>query len=100
MLSNQPAKFRLVIIEVMEATGNVMFSFLKELVQGSNFNLQFCGDLHLSHESGHAMGSEHSLIDTLDFTHEEHQYSEKLIKDSFQAFQQFIDQLDNHLEIV
>ncbi|MBP6123250.1 MULTISPECIES: hypothetical protein [Providencia] len=99
MLSNQPAKFRLVIIEVMEATGNVMFSFLKELVQGSNFKLKFCGDLHLSHESGHAMGSEYDLIDTLDFSYDEHQYSAKLIENSFQAFQLFIDQLDNQLEI-
>ena len=88
MISNQPAKFRLVLIEVMEATGNIMFSFLNQLTKSSSLNLQFCGELHLSHESGHAISCEQDLIDTLIFTEDKYVLSVDLIQEAFEAFYQ------------
>lgn len=93
MLSNQPAKIRLVIIESIEATGRVFFTYLNKIAQHSPNALVYCGDLHLSRESGHTMGSEVELIDTIPFSHQEYTICLGLIERIFDIFNEFIDEI-------
>lgn len=55
-------KMRMVIVEAIEAAGNVGFTALSQLSRefhrDTGRTLLFFGDLHLGHESGHAMGTE------------------------------------------
>ncbi|MEB7883006.1 hypothetical protein [Serratia fonticola] len=94
LMAGKDAKTRLVIIEVMEATGNVMFTTLNEVTAGSSLKLEFCGSLHASHESGHAIGSDDEIINRLSFSEDECQHFTSLVTDGFKAFSRFIDQLD------
>ncbi|EPL9568485.1 hypothetical protein MMK73_000530 [Providencia rettgeri] len=94
MLSNQPAKIRLVIIESIEATGRVLFTYLNEIAQYSPDTLVYCGDLHFSRESGHTMGSEVELIDTIPFNHQEYTICLGLIERTFEIFREFIDEIN------
>ncbi|MGQ8774441.1 hypothetical protein ACUTQ5_08435 [Serratia sp. NA_112.1] len=93
LITGKHAKFRLVIIEIMEATGNVMFTALSEITAKSNFMLKFCGSLHANHESGHTMGSDVGLINTLVFSEDEQKLAAFYIDKGFMAFHHFIDQL-------
>lgn len=94
MIANQPAKIRLVIIEAIEATGRVLFLYLNQIAQHSPVKLTYCGELHLSHESGHTMGSDAELIDTLCYSEREHDISIDLIRRTFSLFYRFIDEVN------
>jgi hypothetical protein len=98
LIAGKDAKSRLVIIEVMEATGNIMFTTLNEITSGTSLKLEFCGSLHASHESGHTMGADDEIINRLIFTEDECQYFTSLINDVFKAFVRFIDQLYDGIE--
>lgn len=93
LVVNQPAQLRLVAIEVMEATGNKTFEALTAITADSDVKLQYCGGLHLSHESGHTIGSQDELIDTLDLTNEELKQANNIIDFGFDSFTSFFDEL-------
>lgn len=98
LIAGKDAKSRLVMIEVMEATGNVMFTTLNEITSGSSLTLEFCGSLHASHESGHTMGADDDIINRLIFTEDECPHFISLVNVGFKAFVRFIDQLYNSIE--
>ncbi|UYZ83199.1 hypothetical protein MTZ49_11395 [Entomomonas sp. E2T0] len=94
---NSSAKQRLAIIEAMEATGNVMFKVLAPLANDVklkyNKELVFCGNTHLSHETGHTIGSEQRLFDNIAFNTNELELIKQKIDIVFEAFTQFINLL-------
>ncbi|VEI18974.1 Uncharacterised protein [Serratia plymuthica] len=49
LIAGKDAKFRLVVIEVMETTGNAVFTALSEITANSDLKLEFCGPLHANH---------------------------------------------------
>ena len=58
---------RLVVIEAIEATGNVLFTLTAELARAverdEGIELRYLGDFHLALESGHAMdGDDHRTL--------------------------------------
>jgi hypothetical protein len=58
---------RLVIIEAIEETGNVMFThtaaLAREIEAASGLTLRYLGDFHLALETGHAMGdADHAAL--------------------------------------
>lgn len=93
LVVNQPAQLRLVAIEVMEATGNKTFEVLTAITADSDVKLKYCGSLHLSHESGHTIGSQDELIDTLVLTNEELEQANNIINSGFDSFTSFFDEL-------
>ncbi len=93
LLANQPAKMRLVMIEVMEATGNAMFDTLSRIAANLNPPLEYCGTLHLSHETGHTIGSEEAFIDGVTFSSSEREQAEHIIKAGFRSFENFFTEL-------
>ncbi|SFC09863.1 hypothetical protein [Pragia fontium] len=93
LLTDKPAKIRLVVIEIMEATGNVTFDTLSQITKDSAFPLEFCGNIHFSHETGHSIGSEEELIDTIEYSNQEMNDATNAISDGFQAFERFFDEL-------
>jgi hypothetical protein len=92
-LHNQSAKMRLIVIEVMEATGNATFDTLASITKGTDKQLEYCGHLHLSHETGHSMGSEDEIVDTLNLTEEERNKASQMIAECFNAFHRFFDEI-------
>ena len=50
---------RLIIIEAIEETGNVLFTLMAKLAstleKERGVTLRYCGDFHLNHETGHTM---------------------------------------------
>ncbi|CAG9421958.1 hypothetical protein [Providencia alcalifaciens] len=93
-IANQPAKIRLAVIECMEATGRTFFTYVNQIAKLSPVPLKYCGALHLAHESGHTMGSDAELIDTINYTDEEHVLCVHLIERIFTAFTRFIDEIN------
>lgn len=89
----QPAEMRLIVIEVMEATGNAMFDTLATITQNNDIELEYCGNLHLSHETGHSIGSKDEFIDTLQLTDSERTKATELITECFEAFSIFFDEV-------
>lgn len=57
---------RLVIIEAIEETGNVLFFELKtlaEIIAGRiGSELRYCGEFHFARETGHTFGADHRLL--------------------------------------
>lgn len=94
-IANQPAKIRLAVIECMEATGRTFFTYVNQIAKLSPIPLRYCGELHLVHESGHAMGSDAELIDTINYTDEEHALCVHLIERIFIAFSHFFDEINS-----
>lgn len=92
-LTDQPAKMRLVVIEVMEATGNATFDTLARITLNTTLSLEYCGNIHLSHETGHSIGSDDELIDTIAFSDKENKEARELIHNCFTAFEEFFDEL-------
>ena len=56
-MSNQPEIIKYIIIEIIKATGNVIFTVLKNITDSITFNpsLKFYRQLYLSHEIGHTI---------------------------------------------
>ncbi|WP_426747688.1 hypothetical protein VZQ01_10075 [Myxococcus faecalis] len=90
---------RWVLIEVMEETGNVMFRALtpvaKELEEAEGLRLEFAGSLHLSHETGHAVGFDvdHSGLLEARLTPRERAPLLSMVDASHAAFSEFVDAL-------
>ena len=54
LLSNQHEIIKY-IIKIIKATGNVIFTVLKNITDSINLSLKFCGQLYLIHEIGHTI---------------------------------------------
>lgn len=98
LTSNQCPFIRYVAIEVMEATGNVVFNVLNEITKEASLNLKFCSEIHLAHETGHTIGVGTDVFDDYPTSTDTKLKSIIVIEKSFNAFAKFMDQLENKLK--
>lgn len=100
LLKNTNAAERLAIIEVMEETGNVMFSALapigRSIRASEGLALTFCSDIHLAHETGHVMNIDHALLAGLKLSEAERSRALELVEAAFDAFDEFAEELSRH----
>lgn len=96
LIAGQPAKMRLVAVEVMEAAGNVFFEALADVTKEISPALEYCGELHLSHETGHTIGSDEELVDAVEYSPEEMKQVRAIIDDGFLAFENFFTELEEN----
>lgn len=93
---------RLALIEVMEETGNVMFSALapiaRTLAADEGIRLPFCGDHHLTMETGHSIGSDHRLLADIELDDDARTRILGLVDQAFVAFSEFIEELSRHAQ--
>lgn len=100
-------KMRLVIVEAIEAAGNVAFNrysqAAREYAQVTGKRLLYFGDLHLGLESGHAMGTQNveSLLAQVELTPQEEQEARGLVDRAFMLFREmgdeFVDYAQRHI---
>lgn len=97
LLAGTDAVERLALIEVMEETGNVMFSTLervsRRMAAEEGRELKFCGTVHLERETGHAIGSDHRLLAEIALDDEKREHILRLVDQAYDAFDAFIDEL-------
>ena len=90
---------KLTVIEVTEATGNVMFScaskVAQEIRESGNKELKYFGDFHLDVETGHAMGSSESEKFVADLCLDDELRAEMygVVDNLFSVFSEFTDEL-------
>lgn len=90
---------KLVVVEVTEATGNVMFSVAAKVAQEITTITQkdyiYFGDFHLDVETGHTTGSPEieSMLAQLELTEENRQEAVALVEEVFGVFEQMMHQL-------
>ena len=98
LVSNQTALKRYVAIEVMESTGNVVFNVLNEITKTTDLELKFCSETHLRQETGHTVGDEENVFENMPITREMNETALIVVEKSFNAFNQFMDQLELNLK--
>ena len=90
---------KLVIIEAIEATGNVAFLETKkvvhELQQITQKKYYYFGDCHFNSETGHAMGTANveQFIENIKLTNETRKEAFELVEKVFEIFTELIDEL-------
>lgn len=72
LVSGLGALERIVVIEAIEATGNVLFGLTAPLAtrmhQATGVELRYCGEFHLALESGHAQLQDHAELAAIPLT--------------------------------
>ncbi|MFM9270175.1 hypothetical protein ACJ7V3_07915 [Halomonas elongata] len=99
LVYNKPAKMKLVAIEVMEATGNATFETLAHITKDRSPALEYCGDIHLSQETGHAIGSGDELVDTISYSQKEMEEVRTIVDEGFMAFESFFSELEKNIKL-
>jgi hypothetical protein len=95
---------KLVVIECVEATGNVMFSNAslvnQKLKNNSQVELIYFGNFHLSVETGHTTGTEDvtDWLQNLNFTVQDREQAFKIVNEVFGIFSDLINSLQLYLE--
>ncbi|MFN6566275.1 hypothetical protein [Dendronalium sp. ChiSLP03b] len=90
---------KLIIIEVTEATGNIMFSHAakisKEIKAITNKQCRYFADFHLAVETGHMTGSSdiEKFIEDIELSEETRQEAFELVEILFECFGKFINGL-------
>lgn len=98
VLSATPVE-KLVIVESIEAAGNVFFvassRCLQELELATNQKYKYFGSVHLEAETGHMQVSdqEEQFIKNLQFDSEEQERAFQLVEQVFALFTEFMDEL-------
>ncbi|ENU92024.1 hypothetical protein F971_03117 [Acinetobacter vivianii] len=93
LIHNQSAIYRYVVVEVMEATGDVTFTYLEKMSAKLDVTLNFIGELHLSRETGHLILSDVNVFESLRLNEQEREDFKKVVDACFDAFHTFMDQL-------
>jgi len=88
---------RLVIIEAIEETGNVLFGEILPLAQAiekeTGVQLRYCGEFHFNLESGHAVNADHSALARAGITDIERAHFKRQVDDVFAAFAEWTHEL-------
>jgi len=89
---------RLVIIEAIEETGNVLFNLTarlaREIEAESGLTLRYLGDFHLALETGHAMGEgDHAQLLAIELDDAGRQRCLALVDEVFALFREWISEL-------
>jgi hypothetical protein len=88
---------RLVIIEAIEETGNVLFTTMLPLAEAVERQigeqLRYCGPFHFNMESGHAVGADHQALANVTLAPDEQARCIALVDAVFSAFEAWTHEL-------
>jgi len=88
---------RLVIIEAIEETGNVLFATMLPLAeaveQQIGEELRYCGPFHFNMESGHAVGADHQALANITLSAADQAHCIALVDEVFDAFEAWTHEL-------
>lgn len=88
---------RLVIIEAIEETGNVLFSTMlplaEEVERQIGMQLRYCGPFHFSRESGHTVGADHKELAGISLNGSERVRYKSMVDDVFTYFEAWTHEL-------
>lgn len=88
---------RLVLIEAIEETGNVLFSAMLPLAQALEqelgVSLRYCGPFHFERESGHTVGADHQELTRLALPPEAQARAIALADEVFELFEAWTHEL-------
>jgi hypothetical protein len=88
---------RLVIIEAIEETGNVLFGTMLPLAtaveQQLGEQLRYCGPFHFNLESGHAVGADHQALANVALNEQERARCISMVDEVFSAFEGWTHEL-------
>lgn len=91
LISGTTSLERLVIIEAIEETGNVLFGTMLplavELEREIGQQLRYCGPFHFDLESGHAVGADHKALSSVDLTEPDRERQIAMVDEVFSAFE-------------
>ena len=97
LISGTSSVERLVIIEAIEETGNVLFGTMLPLAltleQQLGEQLRYCGPHHFDLESGHAVGVDHKALAGLFLTDVERSRCKQQVDEVFSAFEGWTHEL-------
>jgi hypothetical protein len=88
---------RLIIIEAIEETGNVLFSSIlplaEQLEQELGEQLRYCGSFHFNLESGHAVGADHKVLANISLSQHERERALAMVDEVYSAFEAWTHEL-------
>ncbi|MGC4092753.1 MAG: hypothetical protein QM756_33700 [Polyangiaceae bacterium] len=88
---------RLVIIEAIEETGNVLFGTMLPLAEAVErqlgMELRYCGPFHFNRESGHTFGADHKELAQVSLSAEERVRYRALVDQVFAYFEPWTHEL-------
>lgn len=88
---------RLVIIEAIEETGNVLFKTMLPLAevveQEIGEQLRYCGPFHFNMESGHAVGADHQALANIQLNAQEQARCLALVDEVYNVFEAWTHEL-------
>lgn len=91
---------RLVIVEAIEETGNVLFATMLPLAerveQELGVQLRYCGNHHFELESGHAFGADHKILASVEVPERLQGRYKGLVDSVFDAFEPWTHELHRY----
>jgi len=88
---------RLVIIEAIEETGNVLFSTMLPLAvaleEETGEELRYCGPFHFNMESGHAVGADHKALANIALCESDRERCLAMVDEVYAAFEAWTHEL-------
>lgn len=88
---------RLVIVEAIEETGNVLFGTMLPLAeaieQQLGIQLRYCGAYHFDRESGHTFGADHATMARISLGESERARCKAMVDDVFVCFEAWTHEL-------
>jgi hypothetical protein len=97
LISGTTSVERLVIIEAIEETGNVLFGTMLPLAEAIERQigeqLRYCGPFHFNLESGHAVGADHRALASLALGHNDQERCKAMVDEVFSAFEAWTHEL-------
>jgi hypothetical protein len=88
---------RLVIIEAIEETGNVLFGTMLPLAEAVEreigMQLRYCGPFHFERESGHTFGADHKELAQVQLNASERARYKEMVDDVFEYFEAWTHEL-------
>ncbi len=97
LISGTTSIERLIIIEAIEETGNVLFSNILPLAEQVERELgeqlRYCGSFHFNLESGHAVGADHKALANISLSEHERARALALVDEVYSAFEAWTHEL-------
>ncbi len=88
---------RLVLIESIEETGNVLFGLMTKLAEQyqahTGVELRYCGNFHFGLESGHTVGLDHRWMASMELDLPSRERALHLADTTFNLFQRWTEEL-------
>jgi len=97
LISGTTSLERLIVIEAIEETGNVLFSTILPLAvaieEQIGEELRYCGPFHFNLESGHAVGADHRALANVSLGARDRERCRAMVDEVFSAFEAWTHEL-------